>query len=201
MHRAGAAGGGGAEGGGHELRDPLAVVNHPRALGDRRRHSHLVDLLERRHPLFGKLGASGDEHNGTLGGVDGRKGGNSVGEAGASGEHAHRRPAGDSSVAVGHVQRRSLVAGVNELDSLILGRIDQWKNGVAHDGEYFFDAFQLQTAYEQMCPGQFRHGPLLIFRRGLRMAASNAAGGAAWLSKPKGACSPSASAGQAVFAI
>ena len=57
---------------------------------------------------------------------------------GPPGEHAHRRPAGDSSVAVGHVQRRSLVAGVNELDSLILGRIDQWKNGVAHDCEYFF---------------------------------------------------------------
>ena len=157
MHRAGAAGGGSAEGGRHEFGDAFAVVNQPRAFGDRGGHRHLVDFLKGGHAFFGEFGAAGDEHHRGFGSVDGGQGADGVGKAGAAGEDAGRRAAGDAGVAVGHMQRGALVAGVDELDALIGGGVHQGQNSVADDGKDFLDALLLEAANEQMRPGKFRH--------------------------------------------
>ena len=159
VHRAGPSGGGGAEGGGHELGDAGLVVDQPRTLGHRRGHADLVDLLKGRHTLLGHFGRPGDEDHRALGGVDGRKGGDGVGKSGPAGEDAHRRTPGDSGVAVGHVQGRPFVPGIDEPDALVFGSVHQWQDGVADDGEHHLNALQFETPDEEMGSGQFCHGP------------------------------------------
>ena len=162
VHRAGAAGGGGAEGRGHEFRDALLVVDQPGPLGDRSGHADLVNLLEGGHTLFRQLGAARNEDNRALRGVDRRKGRDGVGEAGPAGEYAHGRLAGYAGVAVGHVQGSALVTSVDELYALIRSRIHQRQYCVADDGEYLLDAFLFQASDEQMSSGESGHGPSWI---------------------------------------
>ena len=151
-----------AKGGGHELGDPVLVVDHPRTLGNRSGHRNLVDLLERRLALLGQLGAAGHEDHRALGRVDGGQAGDGVGEAGPAGEQGHRRLAGDARIAVGHVHRRALVPRVDELDALIRRRVHQGQNRVPNNRKDLLNPFLLQAANEQMPTIQLRHKTKLL---------------------------------------
>ena len=162
MHRAGPAGHGGAEGRGDKLGYSQTVVDQPGALGYRSGHGGLVDLLKSCHPLLGQLGATGYENYWALRGVYSRETGYGVGEPRAAGKHAHRGLACDSGIGIGHMHGRAFVAGIDEFNPLIGGRVHQGKDGVADDGKHPFDALLLQAPDEQMGPGNLGHGLSLV---------------------------------------
>ena len=158
MHRPRTPGHGGAERRCDILRYPFPVVNQPRPLGHRRRHAHLVDLLEGGHSLFRQLGGPSHENHWALRRVNSRQPGDGVGEPRPSGEQGHGGPPGDAGVTVGHVHRRPFVPGVDEFDSFVSRGVHQGQNRVADDGENLLDSFLLQAADEQVASVQGASG-------------------------------------------
>ena len=106
-----------------ELGEPAAVGEQPGALADRSGHGYLVDLLEGGHSFLRKLGGAGHEDHRAFRSEDGRKTGDGVGVTRAAGDHRHRWLPGDPGVGVGHMHRRPLVAGVDELDAFVGGGV------------------------------------------------------------------------------
>ena len=143
MHWSRPAGHGGAEGSGHEFGDPAAVVDHPGALGDRSGHGYLIDLLEGGHSFLRKLSGAGHEDHRAFRSEDGRKTRDGVGVTRSAGEHGHGWLSGDPGVGVGHMHRRTFVAGVDELDTFVSGGVYQGQDGVAYYSKDLLNAFLL----------------------------------------------------------
>ena len=133
--RARAAGGGDVEGARDELGDPVGIVDLLDPLRHRAEHVAVVDLLERLppHHVAADLADQEDQRRRVLeGGVDAAGG---VRRAGAAGDHADARPAGELAVGVGHVRGADLVAAGDEADRRVVERVEHGQVALAGHAE------------------------------------------------------------------
>ena len=134
-NRSGASGGRDVERAGDELGDPVGIVDLLHPLRHRAEHVAVVDLLERlaAHHLAADLPDQEDQRGRVLErGVDAAGG---VRGAGAAGDHADPRPAGELAVCVGHVRGTDLVAARDEADRRVVERVEHCQVALAGDAE------------------------------------------------------------------
>ena len=134
-NRSGASGGRDVERAGDELGDPVGIVDLLHPLRHRAEHVPVVDLLERlaAHHVAADLPDQEDQRRRVLErGVDAAGG---VRGAGAAGDHADPRPAGELAVGVGHVRGANLVAARDEADRRVVERVEHCQVALAGDAE------------------------------------------------------------------
>ena len=147
----------------NKLRDSSNTIDHERALGDRRGHMDLIDLLLRAAPQVMGVGAAGDGNHRAFSVHGVGEAGNRVGKP-RSGVHAYAGLLGDPAPRIRHVHRRLLMARVVDLEILIRHHVEHRQDMIAGQGEYISYAFELERFTDQMTPRDSRHDRLL-FRR------------------------------------